>query len=37
MYIHTTEPSHLELFVLGGGLTKSPYKIRFSLSSVSKI
>lgn len=37
MHIHTTEPSRLELFVLGGGFTKSLYKIRFSLSSFSKI
>lgn len=37
MHIHTTEPSRLELFVLGGRFTKSPYKIRFSMSSFSKI
>lgn len=37
MHIHTTEPSHLELFVLGGRFTKSPSKIRFSMSSFSKI
>ena len=24
MHIHTTEPSHLELFVLGGRFTKIP-------------